>query len=146
MLWPVAISYKIERLPGRGEEMIVREILIYVVDDDEHVRDSIESLLEAHGFTVLGFSSGETFLDHPRAARRSCLILDVEMPGLNGLEVLERICGDRLIAFTVLMTARPTARVRETVARAGVALLEKPFAPSHLVSTIMNGLRPGLLH
>jgi len=126
--------------------MTAREGLVYVVDDDEHVRESIEVLLELHGFTVLGFPSGEMFLDHPRAERRSCLVLDVEMPGLSGLEVLARICGDRFIVLTLVMTARATARVRDTVAQAGATLFEKPFVPTHLVSTIADGLSPGRLH
>jgi len=120
--------------------------LVYVVDDDEHVRDSIEVLLDLHGFTVIAFASGEMFLDHRRAECRSCLILDVEMPGLSGLEVLQRICGDRFIVLTLVMTGRVTARLRDSVAQAGATLIEKPFVPTHLVSTIADGLRPGRLH
>ena len=119
----------------------MREVLIYIVDDDDAVRDSIEVLLETHGFTVLGFSSGSAFLDHPRPQRQSCLVLDVEMPGLSGLEVLRRVCGDRLIAFTLVMTARPTPIIRATVERVGATLFEKPFVANHLITAIFDGLR-----
>lgn len=76
--------------------------IVFVVDDDVSVRESLESLIRCEGLQPHTFGSADEFLDHPRVATASCLVLDLTLPGLNGLELQERIaadCGDMPIIF-----------------------------------------------
>jgi FixJ family two-component response regulator len=68
--------------------------IVFVVDDDVSVRESLEALIASEGFAVKVFDSAQVFLSHPRDAVPSCLVLDVNLPGLNGLELQERIAQD----------------------------------------------------
>src|SRR5688500_8984780 len=69
---------------------------VFVVDDDNSVRESLEFLIEAAGWQVEAFASAEEFLSHPRTPGPSCLVLDVTLPLLNGLELQERIASQRI--------------------------------------------------
>jgi FixJ family two-component response regulator len=69
--------------------------IVFVVDDDVSVRESLESLIRCEGWQPQTFLSADDFLAHPRAATASCLVLDVTMPGLNGLDLQQRIAADR---------------------------------------------------
>ena len=69
--------------------------IVFVVDDDVSVRESLESLIRCEGWQPQTFCSAAEFLDHPRAATASCLVLDLTMPGLNGLELQKQIAVDR---------------------------------------------------
>ena len=114
---------------------------IYVVDDDEVVRDSLKALLESRHFNVLDFESGREFLERRAVSAASCLILDVHMAGMSGLELLKilRDQGDSLP--TVLITGRidPTVRA-EAKALGAVATLDKPVSHQLLFATIQQAL------
>ncbi|HUH85606.1 MAG TPA: response regulator [Stellaceae bacterium] len=116
--------------------------MIYVVDDDDDVREALRRLLEWEGFDVSAFASCADVLRHGLSDDPACLVLDVHMPGMTGLELLERIRRDRRTMPAVLMTGRPDAAILRAAARAGVALLRKPFAADELVNSIEEALRP----
>jgi FixJ family two-component response regulator len=109
---------------------------IYVVDDDDAVRDSIRVLLECEGFAVVEFASCADFLRYARPDGRSCIVLDVHMPGMGGLELLDRIRRDKMIMPVIAMTGRPDPAIARAVNRVGAALLEKPFRGDELVRSI----------
>jgi FixJ family two-component response regulator len=69
--------------------------IVFVVDDDVSVRESLEALLTTEGWRAETFSSAQEFLSRPRSLAPSCLVLDVSLPGLNGLDLQKRIAGDR---------------------------------------------------
>ncbi|MCZ6771877.1 MAG: response regulator [Proteobacteria bacterium] len=113
------------------------EPMIFVVDDDEAVRDSLKLSLEAAGHVVETYSSGVDFLDAAIAGRRGCLVLDLHMPDLNGVEVLKVLQRDRIALPAILITGRADARIKADAMRAGaVAIIDKPIRAELLLETI----------
>jgi two-component system, LuxR family, response regulator FixJ len=120
---------------------LTQQPTIYVIDDDAAVRDSLRMLLEAEGFLVVEFASGAEFLRAGRLDGSSCLLLDMHMPGLSGVELLERVRGDHPRTPVVVMTGRPGAAIAKAAASAGAPLLEKPFRGRELLDAIAGSLR-----
>jgi FixJ family two-component response regulator len=114
---------------------------IYVIDDDAAVRDSLRMLLEAEGFLVVEYASGAEFLRAGRLGGSSCLLLDMHMPGLSGVELLARVRGDHPLVPVVVMTGRPGAAIAKAAATAGAPLLEKPFRGRELLDALERSLR-----
>ena len=112
----------------------------YVVDDDDAVRDSIRMLLESQGFTVCTYASGWSFLREARANRNSCLVVDVNMPGMNGLELLDQLRRDGIMVPVIVVTGRFDTRIQAAVDRAEAVLLAKPFRVGELVGCIARAL------
>src|SRR5688572_13163806 len=82
---------------GSRSSLMSRDMLIvFVVDDDVSVRESLEALIRCEGWEPETFASAAQFLAHPRALTPSCLVLDVSLPGLNGLDLQKRIATDRM--------------------------------------------------
>ena len=109
---------------------------IFVVDDDEAVRDSLRALLEAYGYEVEDFASGDDFLDRYGPQMKGCVVLDVNMPGADGFSVLSRI-GRRTELPVLLATARADAAIAARATAAGAAaFLEKPFQGGQLLDQI----------
>ncbi len=119
----------------------MRERTIYVIDDDDAVRDSIRMMLECDGFTVAEFASCVDFLRHARPDGCSCIVLDVHMPGMSGLELLDRLRRDKVMVPVVVATGRHDPSIARAVARAGAVLLQKPFRGTELIAAILQGLR-----
>jgi FixJ family two-component response regulator len=114
---------------------------IFIVDDDENVRDSARALLESYDHVVEVFASAQAFLERYEQGRKGCVLLDVNMPDMGGLELLE-LLRDRGIRIPVIMvTAQNEATLRERAARAGAfAFFEKPVTDS-LIATIDQALK-----
>jgi FixJ family two-component response regulator len=119
--------------------------LISIVDDDGVVRGAIESLLKSHGFRACTFVSAEAFLQSPLMAETSCLISDIQMPDISGVELQDRLAELGLNIPTVFITAYPDDAVRMRVLGTGaVCFLHKPFDARSLIQCINNALnRPG---
>jgi two-component system, LuxR family, response regulator FixJ len=115
--------------------------MIFIVDDDAATRDSLRLLLETEGFETQEFAGGRLFLNGARPAGGDCLILDVTMPDMNGLDVLEELRrrGDALPAIIVTAHADRTARARANTAGA-IALLEKPHSADELLALVHRAL------
>lgn len=115
--------------------------LVAVVDDDPSIRRATQNLLEAAGFSTAAFDSGQSFLMSKRRHDASCLVTDMRMPGMTGLELfLELVAlGNRLP--TVLITAFPEDAVRSRARKAGIhCYLGKPFSPEKLCECVRSAL------
>jgi FixJ family two-component response regulator len=111
--------------------------LVYIVDDDISVRESIESLVEQAGWRSETFSSAQDFLARPRVNRPCCLILDVGLPDLDGLEVQRRIAGARAEMPIIFITGCGDIPTTVRAMKAGAAeFLTKPFATDALLHAI----------
>ena len=107
---------------------------VIILDDDEAVRDSLEILLETHGFKVITFGSARAFLESGEAKPGACLILDLHLPDMSGFDVLRQLGG---LMKVIMITARSDAATKRNALEAGaMTLLEKPFDDRLLVSTI----------
>jgi FixJ family two-component response regulator len=115
--------------------------IIYVVDDDEAVRDSLGLLLESHGLASEVFESAEDFLKSYRRGGRGCLILDVRMPGMSGVELLETLAKSGFELPVIVMSGHADAALAARAGRAGArGVIDKPFRDQHLVAAIRDAL------
>lgn len=114
---------------------------IFVVDDDLAVQDSLRALLEAADLTVETYDSGQEFLqDHPDRGS-GCVILDLDLPKMNGYEVLDAMAARRSHLPVILITGRPDRLPRSSSrVRGAVAFLEKPMRDDILLDAIKGAL------
>jgi FixJ family two-component response regulator len=116
--------------------------VVFVVDDDISVRESLELLIRGAGWQPQTFCSADEFLDHPRAATASCLVLDLTLPGLNGLELQERIAADRSDMPIIFISAYGDVPKTVRAMKAGaVEFLTKPFNDDDLLSAIRQAIK-----
>jgi FixJ family two-component response regulator len=115
--------------------------IVFVVDDDVSVRDSLELLIQTEGWQVETFSSAHEFLDRPRALVPSCLILDVSLPGLNGLDLQQRVSAERTDMPIIFITGHGDIPMTVRAMKAGaVEFLTKPFSDDVLLNAIRQSL------
>lgn len=115
---------------------------IGIVDDDEPVREALGNLLRSVGFEVHAFSTAEAFLDSPERRSVACLVSDIQMPGMDGLELQRRLAASGSTLPVILMTAFPRDHVRRQAEEQGaVALLAKPFDGSRLIECVQRALQ-----
>jgi FixJ family two-component response regulator len=116
---------------------VAEDATISIVDDDESMRDAIKTLVGSMGFTAEEFSSAEDFLNSGRCQVCDCLILDVRMPGLSGLELQRRLVADNSPVPIIFITAHYSEKERTTAIEAGaVDFLSKPFTEQELLRAI----------
>ena len=119
-----------------------REPVISIIDDDPLVRDGIGDLVASLGYRCLTFSSSEEFLESCELGNTVCLITDLHMPGLNGLDLQQHLLQKGYCTPVIFVTAFPDGKSRERALRAGaVAYLSKPFEESSLISAVGSALR-----
>ena len=120
------------------------EPLISIVDDDGPVREAVPRMLRSYGFATAVFGSAEQFLGSDEPGRTSCLILDVRMPGMNGLALHQHLITEGCRIPTILITACPTSGERERAIATGVvSYLAKPFNEHVLLETVREALEHG---
>jgi FixJ family two-component response regulator len=111
--------------------------LISIVDDDESVRDATRSLLRSVGYTAQSFGSAEEFLESAKIDETDCLVTDVQMPGLSGVELQDRLLSDGHDVPTIFISAFPNPRLEQKVLKSGaIAYLRKPFKEEQLLEHI----------
>lgn len=117
---------------------------IFVVDDDDEDRESLRGLLESYGFVVEAFASGEAFLQGNHSQSRGCLLLDVRLPDMSGLEVQRRLTADRVRMPTIMITAYGDVAIAVAAMKAGaVDFIEKPFPAEVLLGSLRAVLATG---
>jgi FixJ family two-component response regulator len=125
----------------RSMRMAVLTSIVFVVDDDISVRESLELLIRNEGWQPETFASAQEFLDHPRVSVPSCLILDISLPGLNGLELQKRIAVERTDMPIIFVTGHGDVPKTVQAMKAGaVEFLTKPFSDDVLLSAIRQAL------
>jgi len=115
--------------------------LISIVDDDEFVRASLKGLLRSLGYTVEAFSSAAEFLAFPRLDAIACLITDINMPAITGIELFRMLIKEGRPIPTILITAYPDDAARTRALNDGVlCYLEKPFDDNELMRCVQRAL------
>jgi FixJ family two-component response regulator len=115
--------------------------IVFVVDDDPSVREALESLITQAGWRPQVFGSAQEFLGHPRAVVPSCLVLDVTLPGLNGLELQLLIAGDRTEMPIIFITGHADVPMTVKAMKAGaVEFLTKPVPEELLIAAIDSAI------
>ena len=115
--------------------------IIFVVDDDISVREALEALIRLEGMEVRTFSSAQDFLAYPRTSAPSCMILDVSLPGLNGLELQKRISNEHRDMPIIFITGYGDIPMSVQAMKAGaVEFLTKPVADQALLNAIRNAV------
>lgn len=121
--------------------MTTNRPLVSLVDDDDSVRESLPDLLREYGFDVQAFASGEAFLASPAIYATRCLVLDVAMPGMSGLDLLHEIRRQGRSTPIVFITAHADEQLCAQLLAAGaIACLFKPFSGSALVNAVRSAL------
>jgi len=111
--------------------------LISIVDDDESIRKGLGRLLKSVGFEVHGFGSAEEFLTSGDRQRSSCLILDLRMPGMDGLELQSRLVADDWQIPVIFLTAHSDEQARAQALKAGaIDFVSKPFNEESLIRDV----------
>jgi FixJ family two-component response regulator len=115
--------------------------LVAVVDDDDSMRVALEGLLKAVGFPARAFASAEEFLKSGQQHQTSCLIADIRMPGMSGLELQAQLNAERCKIPTIFITAHGDEKMRLQALRAGaVEFLSKPFDEEVLLESVRAAL------
>ena len=116
--------------------------LISIVDDDDALRNSLDDLIRSIGFRTQGFPSAEAFLSSNQARDTACLILDVRMPGMNGLDLQRQIVAANWRIPIIFITSHADDDARARALEAGaVAFLYKPFREEELLNAIDAALK-----
>ena len=117
------------------------EPIVFVVDDDQSVREGIESLLTSAGFSVDTFPTAEMFLNHPHPDRPACVILDVRMPGLSGLDLQRELTKSGASIPIIFVTGHGNVRMTAQAMKAGaVEFLTKPFREQELIDAVRESI------
>jgi FixJ family two-component response regulator len=115
--------------------------VVFVVDDDVSVRESLQLLIRTEGWKPQTFASAQEFLDHPRAFVPSCLVLDVSLPDLNGLDLQKRVADERTDMPIIFITGYGDVPMTVQAMKAGaVEFLTKPFSDDVLLSAVRGAL------
>jgi FixJ family two-component response regulator len=129
------------RTSSRSLSMLHTTPIVFVVDDDPSVREALESLIIQAGWRAVVFGSARDFLEHPRALVPSCLILDVTLPGLSGLELQSLIAGDRIDTPIIFITGHADVPMTVKAMKAGaVEFLTKPVPEEVLITAIDSAI------
>ncbi len=115
--------------------------LVAIVDDDESVRSALQGLMKVVGLPARSFASAEEFLESRLHEETACLIADIRMPGMSGLELLARLNAENVRIPTIFITAHGDEKMRLQALRAGaVEFLAKPFDDQALLDSVRAAL------
>jgi FixJ family two-component response regulator len=136
----MAAAEATEREMGRLTMPMAKSV-VFVVDDDISIRESLELLIQAAGWRPELFASAQEFLDHPAASVPHCLVLDISLPGLNGLDLQKRVIAERPELQIIFITGHGDVPKTVQAMKAGaVEFLTKPFPDDALLDAIRQAL------
>jgi len=116
--------------------------VIAIVDDDPSIRETTKDLLDSAGYASVAFASAERFRSSKRLRNFACLIVDMRMPGMTGMELHRHLVSAGHRIPTILITAYPDERMRASAAKAGIlCYLAKPFTSEALLGCVDSALR-----
>jgi len=116
--------------------------MVAVIEDDESYRTAVQRLLKSAGLSVQSFDSAEAFLNSGRQYETGCLITDIRMPGMSGLELQSKLNADRCPIPTIFITAHGDEKMRMQAMRGGaVEFLTKPFNGEALLESVRVALK-----
>jgi FixJ family two-component response regulator len=112
--------------------------VVVVIDDDLAVRNSLKFSLEIEGLTVRSYATGAELLSAGDLGLCNCLVVDQNMPGMNGLELIALVRARRFAAPAILITSHPSPSLRDRAQKAGVPIVEKPLLGNALLDKIRD--------
>lgn len=116
--------------------------LVHVVDDDDSVRRSVGFMLKTSGYKVASYASGSELLKEAKALETGCILLDIRMPGIDGLEVQQALKGKGVIIPIIIMTGHGDVPLSVRAMKAGaIDFIEKPFEKEILLAAVEEGFR-----
>jgi two-component system response regulator FixJ len=126
---------------GAGNRVMAGRVLVHVIDDDEALRDALARLLTANGFDARTYGSAGAFLERLETLDRGCVITDIRMPGMSGLELLRRL-SDRASQFPVIvLTGRANVAMAVDALKEGASdFIEKPFETETLLAAVRTAM------
>ena len=131
---------------GMNGKKIPEDIVVSIVDDDASVRRSTRRLLRSSGFRAEAFASAEEFLNSGWAGETACVILDLRMPGINGLELQRRLTQNGNRVPIIFLSAHASEEDERSALRAGaVRFLRKPISKEALLSAIRDALKRSIM-
>ena len=110
--------------------------VVVVVDDDPAVLGSLKFSLELEGFCVVTYRSGSELLADPAVSRSDCLVIDLKLPGMDGLDLLAALRKNNVATPAILITSHPTAAMRRRAAEEATPIVEKPLLGDALLDAI----------
>ena len=120
---------------------MIERPLVAVVDDDKSLRNATRDLLKSAGFSAATFEDAESFLGSTSRASTACLVADMRMPGMTGLELYQALVASGERIPTVIITAHPEEHAQSRARDAGITCyLSKPFAPDDLLECVREAL------
>ena len=136
MILPGTLGHEVGSSP-----MATAKPIVFVVDDDVWIRESLQTLLHDEGWLPETFASAQEFLDRPRALIPNCLVLDISLPGINGLELQKRVAVERTDMPIIFITGHGDIPMSVGAMKAGaVEFLTKPFNDEVLLTAIRQAL------
>jgi FixJ family two-component response regulator len=119
-----------------------RSKLIAIVDDDQSVQNTLQDLIESEGLSALCFGSAEKFLESGEQHKAACLIADIRMPGMSGLELQAKLKAEHCRIPIIFITAHGDAKMRvQAMCDGAVGFLTKPFDNAVLLQTVQAALQ-----
>jgi FixJ family two-component response regulator len=118
--------------------------MISVIDDDDSLRSALVGLVRSLGYNARGFGSAEEFLQADEMRTFSCIITDIQMPGMSGLELKRHLTAEHVRAPVIMITARPEADLEaKAMASGAICFLRKPFDANALIDCVEKALELG---
>ena len=115
--------------------------IVHIIDDDDDVRDALSALLQTEGMEVESYASAEAFLAHPPPPPGGCIVTDVQMAKMSGLDLLRRLGEAEGGLPVIVMTGRVQAAMADEAMRSGAyAFIEKPFTPDAIIAAVRRAV------